>query len=219
AVCVVAIGALAVACGGEVSPFGLPNRRGVDTLSSSVALSVQAEQGTALCGRGAWKPIDSLRLLGLEPALKATKSDGVCPNVPFGDSAYVGVVAADSLILTGDARITLSLSATTSGALANWVLPDINAYLVQVAEPSGKMLGATLVNYVTFARTIEPPPEVAVSASGPFSLHLVLIEKVRSPCPSAKGSISTLEFSRIELTTLSAPSPTIPMVRVQAACK
>jgi hypothetical protein len=212
--------ALCAACSGSPTPFGLPTGRGTDTLSGSVLVTMPTQAGViGLCGVGAWRASEMLPSLGLTVAAKLGDGSQSCPPVRFGDSAYVGLLYNDSLMLRQSASVTLAMGATTSGALVNWLLPDINAYLVQVAEPSGQPFRATLVNYVSFARTIEPPVAISLDGDGPFAVRLLVVERIRGGCPVAQGSMSLLTLGPLSLSTTVASPMSASTRMLRAACR
>jgi hypothetical protein len=213
-------GSLCAACSGGVSPFGLPNARGSDTLSGSVVVGIPSQAGvTGICSPGTWRPSESLSALGVTIAAKQSDGSQSCPPVRFGDSAYVGLLYTDSLILRQSASVTLAMGATTSGALVNWLLPDINAYLIQVMEPAGQPFRATLVNYVAFARTIEPPVALALDGDGPFAVRVLVVDRIRGGCPVARGSVSLLTIGPLSLSTTVAPPMSASARTIKAMCR
>jgi len=207
-------------CSSSVSPFGLPNAPGSDTLSGSVQVTMPSQTGvTGVCGVGTWRVSETTPTLGLSIAARRSDGNQACPSVRFGDSAFVGLLYSDSLLLRHPTSVTLSMSARTSGALVNWLLPDINAFLVQIAEPSGTPLRATLVNYVTFARTIEPPTATELEGLGTYAVRVLVLEKIHGECGVARGSTSKLTLGPMSLTSTVAPPVTASAKTLLATCR
>lgn len=171
-----------------------------------------------VCGDGTWRATAVSRTLGLVTPSPDRDGSWTCPTIKFGDSAYVGLLYGDSLVLNDTTAVTLAIQATTSGASARWLLPDLNAYLVQMPRASNEPLRVSLINYVAFARTIEPPGEVRIGMPGSYSVRLMVIEKIRTPCATARGAESILTIGPMFLSTAAAAPMSLGPRVIRASC-